>query len=309
MNPLMNNEKLLQKIQQQQAVNGGIKGQFDVNSESIEPNSVEVSVNQTPIDWNNVKASHENNEFFTTPIEEKIASNQDAESLISQPIRRSVKEQIEEVEAKLGGSSKSIADVTAKAKSFLDEYGDETFYVDNQSNGHIVISDLDITVQRSKCKDLLKFATLEDLKKSRDLRAMLTNTGLRSMLKRLTSEEYLAKKQHELSNKKTVEQLKTQYTQIAQQNQQNQQNFQIPNKAPQQITSRINPTILSKLEKLRLSTVPENAHLGLTPPEFIDWVLSENLSSEELDFVASHPNVVHNNEIRTAVYQKKSQIE
>jgi len=330
MNPLIKNPDLMDKLHKQYSANGGIQGQFDVNSNTVLPaqqTSVDQSVNQAPIDWNQAndntvpdsqpKVRSASNvpgpgplpdPTEPVPVEDK-PGQQEAPTPAPTPTpapQRSIQDQIQEVESKLGEAPQNIADVTARAKAFLDEYNDETFYVENQSNGHIVISDMDITIKRAKCEDLLKFATLEDLKKSRDLRAMLASAGLRPMLKRLTQEEYLVKKKREYDNKRVVEQMKTQHAQTAQQNP---QQPQAQPQQPQQVTPRINPTILSKLEKLRLSTVPESAHLGLTPPEFIEWVLTESLSSEELDFVASHPNVVHNNEIRTAVYQRKSEIE
>lgn len=224
----------------------------------------------------------------------------DDDVISDQPQRKNIQSEIERIEQELGESTQSISTVTARAKIYLDEYGNETFYVDNISNGHIVVSDLDLMVQRGKASDLLTMAALEDLKKSRDLRAMLAGDSSRPMLKRLTPEEYLEKKRIELINKKKIEQLKS-----GQQQPQNQQNPQ------PQLSSRIRPTILSKLEKLRLSSISESAHLGMTSIEFVEWALTENLSSEELDFIVSHPNVInhvdHNN-IKTALYDKKSKL-
>ena len=250
---------------------------------------------------------------------------QSVQQSVQQPVQqsdvssssKSLRDRIDAIEQELGESSQTISTVTARAKVYLDEYGNETFYAENISNGHIVISDLDITIPRGKSVDLLKSGVLDDLKKSRDLRAMLAGDTDRPMLQRLTPEEYFIKRQTELSNKRKVEQLRTQSIQQAQfQQQQNSQNMQNPQFQNQQFqntqsVSKIRPTVLSKLEKLRLSTVPENSHLGLTHIEFVSWALTEKLTGEELDFITTHPNVVNNNnsnEIRQALFEKRSRI-
>lgn len=202
------------------------------------------------------------------------------------------------VEQELGDPSQTISTVTAKAKVFMDEYGNETFYAQNESNGHIVISDLDIAIPRAKSIDLLTTATLEDLKKSRDLRALLAGDAARPMLRRLTPEEYFERKKIELANKRKIEKMKSSAPSDV--------NIQDPN-APQ-LTPKIRPTVLSKLEKLRLFGVPENRHLGLTPIEFTEWALTENLTTPELDYIIAHPNVANNTDVLTALYEKRSKM-
>lgn len=234
-------------------------------------------------------------------------SNQD----VSQE-SRNLRDRIEAIEQELGESSKSVSTVTARAKVFLDEYGNETFYVENVSDGHIVVSDLDLNIPRGKSVDLLTMATLEDLKKSRDLRSMLAGDIGRSMLNRLTPEEYLIKKQEELSNKRKIEQMKIEAGKQTQQIQQ-QMNPMMQQQQVQNVenTSRIRPVVLGKLEKLRLSSIPGSAHLGMTYIEFTNWALTETLSPGELDFIITHPDVMNNsnsNEIRQALFEKRSKI-
>jgi len=304
------NGDLASKLQKQNELDGGqTLGGFDIKDDSApgipvrQPTSTEASQSQEPINWKEQVTPG------PAPVPTQELARDETVPTESGSGIVATKDKIAEVEAMLGEAPQSISDATANARKFLDEMGDETFYIDNVSNGHVVVSDLDITIKRSKSEDLLRFATLEDLKKSRDLRAMLVDVGNAPTLIRLTPEEYLVKKRKEVSNKKMIEKMKADQATMSQQHQaQQQQGNQQNQVAPPQLSSRINPTILSKLEKLRLSTVPENAHLGMTPIEFVEWVVTEKLSGEELDFIASHPNVVHNATIRTAVFERKSQM-
>lgn len=212
-----------------------------------------------------------------------------------QPVRKpSITEQIKAVEAELGRPSASASqEVTARSRSFMDEFGDETFYVQNESNSHCAISDLDLTVNRGECDDLLRHLPLEQLKKSRDLRAMLagnTATGM-SLLRRLTPEEYLHAIKIQRENKQKIDELKAEFA---------------PNKPENSAANqRVRPTILSKLEKLRLFSIPENRHQGMPPIEFTQWAMTENLTLAELDYVIAHPNVIAYPEILTALYEKR----
>jgi len=192
------------------------------------------------------------------------------------------------------------AEMPARAKSFLDEFGNETWYVENISDGHIALSDLDITIPRNKVANLLGPKSLEELRKSSDLRLNVSGETERPMLKRLTPEEFLEKRRIEIQQKKQIAQMKAGVNANGTQ-------VQNPNN-PQQLTPRIRPTVLSKLEKLRLYSVPGNAHLGLTPIEFAQWALSENLSYAELEFVISHPNVSIYNDVLQVLYTKKANV-
>lgn len=192
------------------------------------------------------------------------------------------------------------AEMPARAKSFLDEFGNETWYVENISDGHIALSDLDITIPRNKVVTLLGPKSLEELRKSSDLRLNVSGETERPMLRRLTPEEFLEKRRIEIQQKKQIAQMKAGVSANGTQ-------VQNPNN-PQQLTPRIRPTVLSKLEKLRLYSVPGNAHLGLTPVEFAQWASSENLSHAELEFVISHPNVSIYSDVLQVLYTKKANV-
>jgi hypothetical protein len=225
------------------------------------------------------------------------------------PRRLSVSEQLrmlEEEERKISRPQQTQqyrtpqSEIPARAKSFLDEFGNETWYVENISDGHIALSDLDITIPRNKVANLLGPKSLEELRKSSDLRLNVSGETERPMLRRLTPEEFLEKRRIEIQQKKQIAQMKAGINANGTQ-------MQNPNN-PQQLTPRIRPTVLSKLEKLRLYSVPGNAHLGLTPVEFAQWALSENLSHAELEFVISHPNVSIYNDVLQALYTKKANV-
>lgn len=289
MNP-MQQQQLMEKLQKQNQQAG-----FDT-TESVIPSTqqpVRSSIPQDP----------------APQQEEQMTTDATVEELNKKP---STKERIEALEQELGERGQDTSKATPKAKAFIDEYGNETWYVKNLSNGHISISDLDITIKRGRCDDLLKFANIEDIKKSRDLRAATSDVENRVLLKRLTPEEYLDEKQKEVATKRKIQDFKnTQaYTAVQAQQQQTQAvNATTQQRSPTPQTPRIRPAVLSKLEKLRLSSVPESAHLGLSSEEFVEWALTEDLSSEELDFIATHPNVVNNSNIRTAVFKRKSELD
>ena len=73
--------------------------------------------------------------------------------------------------------------------------------------------------------------------------------------------------------------------------------------------NKIRPMVESWLEKLRLSTDtdPENAKLGINAQEFISWLDRERLTTQELDFVLTHPQVVHQHDIKAAVFRIKGE--
>lgn len=247
-------------------------------------------------------------EVSAQPIQQSTPVRQPMQQPIQQPIQQpvqqtsvenpemgkpSIAERIRAVEAELGKPIKTTEHVTSKAKSFLDEYGDETYYVINESSSHCALSDLGITVSRGECVDLLALADIKDIKKSRDLRSMLTGNNMsgRVSLRRLTPEEYLDAMEKQRMYKQQVEAVRAEMSP----NQQNTANA----------SQRIRPTILSKLEKLRLFSVPANQAQGMQPIEFMQWALTENMTIAELDYVISHPNVIPYPDIITALYKKR----
>lgn len=177
------------------------------------------------------------------------------------------------------------------ARSFIDEFGDETFYVENISNGHVVISDLDMEkIPRGKVLDLLKFADLETIKKSRDLRVALSGYGTEKLLKRLTPEEYMLKMEAELRRHKQTQQMRLQ--------------AEVNSQYASEPEPDVRPIIESKLEKLRLFYTKES-HKGITPIEFIEWLATEKLTLAELDYISGS---VQQKDIKLYILEKKQQL-
>lgn len=228
---------------------------------------------------------------------------------------RSLKERIQELEESADGFSVDTSAVSESAQSFRDEMGDETFYVKNLAAGHLIISDLNMPkIDRGRSVDLLRHASLEDLKKSRDLRTLLASRGEKKLLQRLTPEQYYEEKRREVDDKKKIELLRLQETARAQQQPQHDQHKlpheRIMERKPISKPGAIRPVILSKLGKLALKNDPnpENFQKAMTTIEFMDWVMSENLSSSEIDYILGDPAVVGDHGLRASLLQKKAML-
>lgn len=207
-----------------------------------------------------------------------------------------MKDKIAELEKELGMyDSMPTSKKTTDAKSFLDEFGDETFYVENISNGHVVISDIDMPkIPRGGVYDLLKFSDIETLKKSRDLRTALSGYGSEKLLRRLTPEEYIQRIEREVQNRKRIEQ----YRQLAELRALSGQTAESTTEEPHR------PIIDSKLEKLRLG-MGSDPTKGISPVEFMEWVRTEKLSLSELDYILGS---VQDKDIRMFILEKKKQV-
>lgn len=214
----------------------------------------------------------------------------------------SIKQRIQEAEARLGidHSFSAVKSRSEQARSFFDEFGEETFYVKNISNGIVVISDLDRgqngisgenRIPRGAVIDLLSQYDLETLRKSRELRTAISGRGSQLLLKRLTPEEYLEEIEREAQNKEKIEQFKVMAELKA-------STGQSKPKKP------IRPVIESKLLQLQLS-YSDTPHKGITPVEFIQWLNTEKLTLDELDYILSG---VDDKDIRMFVHAKKQDL-
>lgn len=201
------------------------------------------------------------------PQESRFVPSEPAKApVVEQNAGVSIKDRIAAMENALGSASPSST--VGAHKGFMDEYGNETFYVKNISNGHVTISDIDgVVIKRNAAVDLLQMADLDSIRKSRDLRGAMQMANGKQWLKRLTPEEYLQELNSAFINKTQIDKLKSV----------NQPASDDPNK--------IRPVVLSKLEKLNLGYKPDTAHLGMTPIEFVEWAITENLTDSELDYI------------------------
>jgi len=219
-----------------------------------------------------------------------------------------IKKKIAEYEQALGEVESFAAEDVA---TFRDSSGNETFYVKNITGRHVVISDIDgmKKIKAGTSTDLLKEASIEDLKKSRDLRVLVYNTGSDKSLKRLTEREYLEEKRKEYENKQKVDAIRRQ-ERIRTNNPNMQQQEPLPHErviGEFATASNVRPVIEAKLGKLELKNDPnpENSRLAMTPIEFIQWVQAEPLSHSEIDFILGNPVVARDHTIRVALLEKK----
>ena len=205
----------------------------------------------------------------------------------------SIRARINEVEARLGiNDAIPLNGKTYNAQSYVDDLGDETFYVQNISNGHVLVTDLDLKIPRGKTIDLLKFCDLESIKKSKDIRVALANNPRSgAMIKRLTPEEYLAKMDQNYKEEVKIENFKK-LASIRQAN---------GTPADNKYSEPVKPVVYDKLNKLKLS-YSDTPHKGISPVEFAQWVQSEDLSKADLDQILAQ---IDDNELRILVNERK----
>jgi len=220
----------------------------------------------------------------------------------------SLKDRIKALEEEYKGESKPFS-LNKGKNNYFDEMGNDTFFVKNISNSHIAITDLDITIPLGKVEDLLTYVSLEDCYKSKDVRrCFVGGNGKSPFLKRLTMEEYADEMEKAIQTRKKIDVERQQETiKQSQSYNQMQGNNQFQNNpvAPEQ-APKIRPMVLSKLEKLRLSKDPdpENSKYGMSPSDFIEWVMKESISENELNYILGDPVVSRMHNIKAAVVDK-----
>jgi len=219
-----------------------------------------------------------------------------------------LKARIAEFEKELG----TTTNLSLDDKTFIDEVGNETFYVRNIAGRHVLISDIERMpkIPVGSVMDLLKHAKLEDLKGSRDLRVALLGVGLDKTLERLTELQYMNAVHQAVVDKRKIDVLRQQealrHSHSAQQNTQE----VMPHDRPTQAQpKRIRTAIESKLGKLALRNDPnpQNSMLALTTQEFIQWVQGERFTHSEIEHIMAHPSVIKEHDIRAELLKKKSE--
>ncbi len=228
------------------------------------------------------------------PRSTNVDSNNNKSSIVAERVR--------ELTSKVHSDAPSEHKPTMhnKVSPYVDEYGEETFYVENLTNGNIVIPGIGIaSITKGEVVDLLESADLETLKRSQFLKRALSDSQGIQLLRRLTPEQWNA-----IREKKKA---------IARRYQE--QTKSVSPAAPQTSSSvvsesqeAIRPLVLSKVEKLRLglNNDPEIATKGISKYEFLQWLDVEYLTIDELDYILG---VVGDKEVRLHVYEKKQQQE
>jgi hypothetical protein len=220
-----------------------------------------------------------------------------------------IKEQIRKLEERIGSYGR---EAVPDNKTYADNSGNETFYVKNITNRHILIVEESIGIDKLKVGtsvDLLRHASLEDIKKSRTIRTLLYGIGKEKQLQRLTEQEYLDEKRKELANIEKINAMRRQ--EAAQANTTQYQQNVMPHERSGQFhtAQKIRPVIESKLGKLSLmySADPETAKMALSPVEFVQWIQTEPLTHAEIEHILGDPAVTRNQNIKIALLEKKQQ--
>lgn len=227
---------------------------------------------------------------------------------------------IADLQKEMGMSFDEPANVTVK--TYQNDAGDETYYVKNISNGHVILTDgreedggINLKVPKGDVVDLLESAALDRVKASRDVRKCLG--GKNPLLKRITPKQYFMELENMRDMQKKIAILRRQEAIKAAQVQQNPQNNEmnlphnlnvIPPDVDEPILRR--GMLESRLEKLRLAkdTNPENQVYGISDLEFIEWVAKESLTPAECDFLASDPIMHSKHDVKSALYTKKGNV-
>lgn len=271
--------ELLQKIQEQEE-----KAQQNTQKNAPPPPNTDTTVTPIQETQSQPQEVQEQPQIITTQSNESSKNKKD------------LYEKIRAHEAELGitETPSKAMDGGRKPSEYLDEYGNETYYVRNVSGNHIVISDISDMdkIEKGKCVDLLQMADIDTLKKSRDLRIAVMGLKGEKLLERITPEEYFEFLQKEATLRKRM-------------NDNMYKNH--PELAPN-TNDTVSSKVLSKLEKFKLSTDldPEKSQYGISEDEFTLWIRTEQLNESELDYIlASVPN---NRTVRSVVIEKKQEL-
>lgn len=201
-----------------------------------------------------------------------------------------------DIDARLAALESNLKITTAPTSrptsklSFEDDYGDETFFIENTSSMDVLVADIGsgIVIDRGSVLDLLSIVSAEDAKKSSQLRAFM-GTG---DIVRLTQEAYKDRLLQKKENAKRIERAKEEAANRT---------------ATVSTVKEPRFSVKAKVDKLRMffSTDPNIAQHGLTPYEFMEWAAVEKFEDGEIDYIVS---VVTDPEVRTFLYKRKSQL-
>jgi hypothetical protein len=265
---LQNQERLLKEKIQQGAVNveglpGGLEGEFVLEDLAITPTT---TASSTPKDHQKVleELNKKVDSVINTTVESQVSASPSVQ-------RERVKENT--------------------LTPYHDEFGNETFYVKNITNGHVIITGIGIdSIPKGSVVDLLEYTDLKTLKESYHLRRALSENSGKPLLKRLTVEQYRKEKELKSFTQSKISQMKKEiYVEEAK-------------KEGKNVTNPIRPVVLAQLEKLSLGKKPETKAQGITPLEFIEWMESENFTVDELDHILS---LVQDTDVKMYVIQRK----
>jgi hypothetical protein len=224
----------------------------------------------------------------TTMVESDIVDSPTSEGVSGLTTRQ----KIEAIEKELKIDNQ-VSSGHKPGSMFIDEFGEETFFIKNISTGHVTLEDIDLPkISRGEVIDLLKYTDIDTLKRSPELRSCLSGAKGRQLLKRLTPEQYLVEIERILNSQKKIDQYRV-YAKL-----------KAATGESTKDEAKIRPVVLSKIEKYSLGQ-GEHPEKGITPIELMEWISIEDLSVNELDYILS---AIDDAEVRMFVQQKKRDI-
>ena len=260
----------------------------------------------------------------TEALKRRIAELEASQNIVAPKIvspvvseNQSLKEKIAKLEVESGRTNYLMP--TSSTQSYKSETGEDTYYVKNISNGHVTLNgnkqgDPDVVVRLGEVLDLLKYMNYDELVKWHDLRSAVHSTT-NPTLKRITEIEYfnIMQQKQEMSMKvKAAEQQDAIKRMQMQQNNPMGQNNPMQNPRPNMDFSepKIRTAVMVQLNNLELakSPDPEKNKFGSTNMAFIEWMMREMLTQEELDFLLTQPILADKHDIKAAIISKKNMI-
>jgi hypothetical protein len=124
---------------------------------------------------------------FIEWLENEQLTEYDFNYLFADPLIIQYPEIIKAAESRKKELTRKTKPKKRKESMFLDKEGKITWYIKNTSPNHVVISDLDVTINRGKALDALIGITAKQIEKSRDLKMQIEVGNI----KRLTEKEYI----------------------------------------------------------------------------------------------------------------------
>jgi len=207
--------------------------------------------------------------------------------------------------------------VSSKARMFLDERGDVTYFFMNVSNGIVVLTDIHVKIPAGSPVDLLDMADEREIIKSKDLRVSQRPAPVDGsvLLKRLTPEEFEKLYSEYQKTQRVIAQKRAERADLFSEAEKNPEAFKMLSNREGQDKTSIRPQVQSLVEKLRFGDLDVNdkeakdmlkgKQAGISAEEFLLRFKTLQPSRDELDYVFQ---VTRNRDVRKTL-QKEYDLE
>ena len=180
--------------------------------------------------------------------------------------------------------------------NYTDDQDEISFYVQNISQGDVILTDIGVKVAIMGVVDLREYQDIDRLKKSTSLRQALSTKV--NWLKRITHDQYLKLMEIQARRDARIEGYKKDVIE----KKQNALTDENAKDKIKEVKIDISPKVQSQVEKLRLHY--KGQVKNYTPEDFLMFVASNKLNEDERTYVLG---VVKETEIREAVLAQDNQ--